>query len=253
LQIVCLLERGLPVGAALGVTLHGVVDFRDVCGEILLERSVSAECHHRHTYSLRFRQSGILGSQQFPGERVGSFFRIAVAFALHAAGLVHDQHNVGRCGSGDRGGGAIAGCGQMQRVLIADDATGFHDALVVRRLHIGIHDGHVTRRPHGERAGFGVCTIAATLLRHWGTVRGHGVAARVQLPHPICGAVSEIIGLDAGELTLGQRYHTVIVGLRIELNLIGVRIVHAVFTLVRIFGTVDEQLELELFVRVDGA
>ena len=54
-------------------------------------------------------------------------------------------------------------------------------------------------------------------------------------------------------MTLGQRYHTVIVGLRIELNLIGVRIVHAVFTLVRIFGTVDEQLELELFVRVDGA
>ena len=103
LQIVCLLERGLPVGAAIGVTPHGVVDFRDVCGELLLERSFSAECHHRHLDLLLRRQRRILVSQQFLGERVGSFFRIVVEFALHAAGLVHNQHNVGRCGSGDRG------------------------------------------------------------------------------------------------------------------------------------------------------
>ena len=55
-QIVCLLERGLPVGAAVGVTLHGVVDFRGVRGERLLEKSVSAECHYRHTYLLIIRQ-----------------------------------------------------------------------------------------------------------------------------------------------------------------------------------------------------
>ena len=60
--------------------------------------------------------------------------------------------------------------------------------------------------------------------------------------------------MHAGKLTPGQLYHTVVFGRRIGVNdLIGVRIVHAVFALVRIFGTVDEQLELELFVRVDGA
>ena len=122
----------------------------------------------------------------------------------------------------------------MQRVFIAVAAIGFHDALVVRRLHIGIHDGHVTRRAHGERVGFGVCTIAAILLRHWDTVRGHGVATRIQLTHLIYGAVSEIIGLDAGELPFGQRNHTVIAGLQIGLDdVIGGRIVHAVFALVR--------------------
>ena len=91
----------------------------------------------------------------------------------------------------------------------------------------------MTRRAHGERAGFGICIIAATLLRHCGTVRRHGVAARVQLPHLIRGVVGESVGLHAGELTLGQRYHTVIAGLRIKQDLIGVRIVHAVFALVR--------------------
>ena len=54
--VVCLLERGLPVGAALGVTLHGAVDFRDVYGEILLDSSVRTECHHRHPYLLILRQ-----------------------------------------------------------------------------------------------------------------------------------------------------------------------------------------------------
>ena len=112
----------------------------------------------------------------------------------------------------------------------------------------------MTRRTHGERAGFGICIIAATLLRHWGTVRGHGVAARVQLPHRVPGVISEIVGLHAGELTPGQRYHIVVSGLRIGRNdLIGGHIVHAVFALVRGWGIVDEQLELELFVRVDGA
>ena len=104
LQIVCLLERGLPVGAAIGVTPHGVVDFRDVCGELLLERSFSAECHHRHLDLLLRRQLRIRASQQFLGEILGRFLRIGVAVVfIHAAGLVHNQHNVGRCGSGDRG------------------------------------------------------------------------------------------------------------------------------------------------------
>ena len=140
----------------------------------------------------------------------------------------------------------------MQRVLITVAAIGFHDDFVVRRLHIGIHDGYMTRLAHGEQAGFGVCIIIAALLRHRGTVRGHGVAARVQLPHLVRGVISEIVGLHAGELTLGQRYHTVIAGLRIGQDPIGVRTVHAVFALVRGWGTVDEQLELELFVLVDG-
>ena len=92
----------------------------------------------------------------------------------------------------------------------------------------------MTRRTHGERAGFGVCIIVVAVLRHWGTVRGHGVATRIQLTHLIYGAVSEIIGLDAGELPFGQRNHTVIDGLLIiEQGLIGGRIVHAVFALVR--------------------
>ena len=92
----------------------------------------------------------------------------------------------------------------------------------------------MTRLAHGEQAGFGVCTIAATLLRHWGTVRGHSVVARVQLPHLVHGVISEIVGLHAGKLSLGQHYHTVVSGLRIGLNdLIGVHIVHAVFALVR--------------------
>ena len=111
----------------------------------------------------------------------------------------------------------------------------------------------MARLSHGKRVGFGVCIIAAALLRHWGTVRGHGVAAGIQLTHRILGVVSERVGLHAGELTLGQRYHTVVSGLLIGLDLIGVRIVHAVFALVRGRGTVDEQLELELFVRFDGA
>ena len=54
------------------------------------------------------------------------------------------------------------------------------------------------------------------------------------------------VGLHAGELTLGQRYHIVIAGPRIIQGLIGVRTVHAVFALARGWGTVDEQLELEL-------
>ena len=88
----------------------------------------------------------------------------------------------------------------------------------------------MTRLAYGERTGFGICIIAATLLRHRGTVRGHGVATRIQLTHLIYGAVSEIIGLYAGELPFGQRNHTVIAGLQIGLDdLIGVRIVHAVF------------------------
>ena len=92
----------------------------------------------------------------------------------------------------------------------------------------------MTRRTHGERAGFGVCTIAATLLRHWGTVREHGVAARVQLSHLVRGVISEIVGLHAGELTPGQLYHTVVSGRHIGLNdPIGGHIVHAVFALVR--------------------
>ena len=92
----------------------------------------------------------------------------------------------------------------------------------------------MTRLAHSEQAGFGVCIIIAALLRHRGTVRGHGVAARVQLPHLIRGSVGETVGLHAGELTLGQRYHTVVSDRLIGLNdLIGVRIVHAVFALVR--------------------
>ena len=112
----------------------------------------------------------------------------------------------------------------------------------------------MTRRTHGERAGFGVCIIAATLLCHWGTVRGHGVVAGIQLTHRVPGVVGETVVLHAGELTPGQLYHTVVFDRHIGINdLIGVRIVHAVFALVRGWGTVDEQLELELFVLVDGA
>ena len=122
----------------------------------------------------------------------------------------------------------------MQRVLITVAAIGFHDALVVRWFHIGIHDGYVARLSHGKRAGFGVCIIVAILLRHWGTVRGHGVVAGVQLPHLIRGVISEIVVLHAGELTLGQLYHIAVSGRHIALNdLIGGRIVHAVFAPVR--------------------
>ena len=254
-KIVCLLERGLPVGAATRLLGNGITDLARKRGELLFQQSALAEGDDRHTHPLGFRQSRILRRQQLIGERYGRIPRIGVAVVtIHTVGLVHDQHNVSRSGSGDRGGGAITGCGQMQRVLIAFAAIGFHDAFVVRWFHIGIHDGHVARLSHGERAGFGVCIIVATLLRHWGTVRGHGVVAGIQLPHRILGVISEIVGLHTGKLTPGQLYHTVVFGRRIGVNdLIGVRIVHAVFALVRIFGTVDEQLELELFVRVDGA
>ena len=92
----------------------------------------------------------------------------------------------------------------------------------------------MTRRAHGERAGFGVCTIAAILLRHWGTVRGHGVVARVQLPHLILGVISEIVVLHAGKLTPVQLYHTVVFGRHIGMNdLLSGHIVHAVFAHVR--------------------
>ena len=135
----------------------------------------------------------------------------------------------------------------MQLVLVAITTNDLFDGLIVLWLHIGIDNSHMAGIAHLERMGFRIgTTISIVVLRQRLTIRGNSVFAGIQLTHRIGCVIREIIGLHTSKLAFGQSDHTVRTGETRADNLIGGRIVNAVFAFIWRLRAIGEQLELEL-------
>ena len=135
----------------------------------------------------------------------------------------------------------------MQLVLVAITTNDLFDGLIVLWLHIGIDNSHMAGIAHLERMGFRIgTTISIVVLRQRLTIRGNSVFAGIQLTHRIGCVIREIIGLHTSKLAFGQSDHTVRTGETRADNLIGGRIVNAVFAFIWRLRDIGEQLELEL-------